>query len=1065
MRQLRRAPRRCLLLAAAAALVLPLAAQSVNPALFSGLRWRLVGPFRSGRVLAVSGVPGHPSRFYIGGVGGGVWRTDNAGRTWRPIFDAESIASIGAIAVAPSDANVIYVGTGEADMRSDISYGNGVYKSSDGGRTWTHLGLTATRHIASIVVDPHHPNLVLVAALGRAYAPNPERGIYRSTDGGRTWTKVLYKNPETGGIALALDPDNPQVIYASLWQAYRPPWNQYPPTQGAGGGLYKSTDEGATWTELSGHGLPAGPWGRVGVAVAFHDNGRRVFALISARQGGLYRSDNAGASWRRLSTDTRIASRSWYFSGVYPSPANPDVVFICDVAMYRSSDGGRNFTAIKGAPGGDDYHILWISPRNSQRMILGSDQGAAVTLDGGLAWSSWYNQPLGQFYHVITDNQWPYWIYGAQQDSGTVGILSRGNDGRISFRDWHSIGGGESGYVAPDPLDPKIIFAGDYGGVVTRYNTITGQVENVTPWPGPDKYRSTWTFPIVFSPTDPHTLYAGMQYLLATTVGAAGTAGHHWQRLSPDLTLYQNLESKPSDPVEAVRYEQGENRGVIYTIAPSPLQNGQIWIGTDDGLIWLTRDGGQHWSNVTPKGLPAWSKISLIEASHFQAGTAYAAVDSHRINDFHPHIYRTTDFGKSWTPIITGIAPRAYVHAVREDPKRANLLYAGTERGIYVSFNDGAAWQPLQLNLPQTSIRDLAIHDDDLVVATHGRAFWVLDDITPLRQIAASNAHASGAATISRTVELFAPETAIRVRANVNQDTPLPRSTPTGENPPAGAILDYYLPAAATGPVTLSILDHQGHTLRSYSSTDAVPLSPPSPPQLAGSWESPPRALPAGAGMHSWVWDLRYPPPKALGRKDNYSIGATPGASFRLPQGPLVLPGSYTVRLTVDGRSFTRPLTVQQDPRVHVPQSALAAQFDLEMKIRADLAASMDGYRSIERLRAQLHALQPKLAGQPEALAALKSLDSAAASAAGGASDLFGSGAAGSGVALINGTLGALTTSLDSADAAPTDSDTAVYDEAHSQLTAQLAQWRQTRAADLARLNPLLQAAGLAPIE
>ncbi|MGH9486048.1 MAG: VPS10 domain-containing protein [Terriglobales bacterium] len=1056
--------RRCCWLAAALAalLALPLMAQQVNPALFSGMRWRLVGPFRSGRVLAVSGVPGHPNRFYIGGVGGGVWRTDNAGRTWRPVFDHEDIASIGAIAVAPSDPNIIYVGTGEADMREDISYGNGMYKSTDGGRTWTHIGLVQTRHIGAVVVDPRNPNLVLVAALGRAYAPSPQRGIYRTTDGGQSWQKVLYKDPTVGGIDLAMDPANPRVVYASLWAAYRPPWSQYPPTQGSGSGIYKSTDEGATWTQLSGRGLPATPWGRVGIAVAFHDHGQRVYTLIHAGQGGLYRSDDAGASWQRVSDDPRIDSRSWYFSGVYASPANPNVLYICDVAMYRSTDGGHTFTAIKGSPGGDDYHILWINPRHPQRMIAGVDQGAIVTLDGARAWSSWFNQPLGQFYHVITDNRWPYWIYGAQQDSGSAGIASRSNYGRISFRDWHSIGGGESGYVAPDPLDPSIIFAGDEGGVVTRYNNLTGQVQDINPWPGIDRYRTTWTFPIVFSVIDPHTLYAGTQFLLATAVDGHGSAGHNWTRISPDLTLYQNVEAKPADPVAARRYLDGENRGVIYTVAPSPVQDGEIWAGTDDGLIWLTRDHGQHWINVTPPGLLAWSKISLIEASHFQPGTAYAAVDSHRINDFRPHIYRTTDFGRSWRQIVSGIAPRAYVHAVGEDSKQSNLLYAGTERGVYVSFNSGDAWQPLQLNLPDTSVRDLAIHDNDLIVATHGRAFWVLDDITPLRQIAAGNA-----AAMAQSVELFSPETAIRVRANVNQDTPLPRSTPTGQNPPAGAILYYYLPSAASGAVTLTILKGSGETIRTYSSAVAEPARPATPPPVASYWETPPRALPASAGMHRWVWDLRYSPPEALGREDNYSIAATPGTSFRLPQGPMVLPGRYEVRLTVDGRSYTQPLMVKQDPRVHVGRAALEAQMALEMEIRADLAATMNAYRGIQHLRAELHVHERALAGKANAtraLAAARKLDAAAAAAAGGTADLFGSGAAGGGVALINGTLGALTASLDSADAAPTEADQAVYQRQHAKLAAVLTEWNKAKGADLAQLNRLLTAAGLAPI-
>ncbi|MGH9533232.1 MAG: WD40/YVTN/BNR-like repeat-containing protein [Terriglobales bacterium] len=1037
---------RCLAIVLLALGAVAFAAAQLPASLYSGLRWRLVGPFRSGRVLAVTGVPGHPNRFFIGGVDGGVWETNDAGRTWKPVFDQQDIGSIGAIAVAPNDPNVIYVGAGEADMRSDISYGNGVYKSTDGGRTWRHLGLAATRHIGSIVVDPRNPDIVLVAALGRAYGPSPQRGVYRSADGGQTWTKVLYKNDETGGIDLAMDPSNPRIVYAALWQAQRPAWNQYPPNQGPGSSIYKSTDEGQTWTQLSGHGLPPGPWGRIGLGVAFHDGGRRVFALIAAKQGGLYRSDDRGASWKRVSADPRIDSRSWYFSGIYPQPGNANVIFICDVAMYKSVDGGHTFTAIKGSPGGDDYHALWISRRDPRRMVAGVDQGAIVTVNGGQSWSSWYNQPLGQFYHVITDNRWPYWIYGAQQDSGTVGIVSRGDYGRITFRDWHSVGAGESGYIAPDPLDANIIFGGSYGGVVTRYDNITGQVQNVTPWPGADKYRSTWTFPIVFSPTDPHTLYAGMQYVLATDNG-----GHSWRRISPDLTLYQNSEPVPADPAAAKLYKDGENRGVVYTIAPSPLQNGEIWAGTDDGLIWLTQDGGTHWSNVTPQGLPVWSKISLIEASHFHPGTAYAAVDRHRVNDFRPYIYRTTDFGRSWTEISTGIPHDYYVHAVREDPVRRGLLYAGTERGIFVSFDNGENWQSLQLNLPVSSVRDMAIRDHDLIVATHGRALWVLDDITLLRHLTAQTANA---------VHLFPPAVAIRVRANENQDTPWPKSTPAGQNPPTGAIVDYYLPQAASGPVRLEFLNAQGQVIRRYSSADPVPVPPKTPPNVAAYWETPPHALATTAGMHRWVWGLRYSAPEAIGRSDNYWIAATPHDSFRMPQGPLVLPGDYKVELTVDGRTYTQPLTVKLDPRVHVAAAALEQQLDLELKIRAALAASYHAIQGIGRLRGQLRELEARLAGNPQAaavVAAARQLGAAAKAAAGSTADLYGSGAAGGGLAVLNGTLANLTQSLDTADAAPTAGGEAVYQQAQARLDRVLTAWNRRRQAGLARLNGLMR--------
>ncbi len=1041
--------KRSLLVASVLWVLTLLAAGQATSSLYSGLRWRMIGPFRGGRVLAVSGVRGQPNRFYFGAVGGGVWLTTDAGRVWKPIFNGP-VASIGALAVAPSDPNVIYAGTGEADMRSDISYGNGVYKSTDGGRTWQHAGLDATRHIGAILVDPRDPNLVLVAALGRAYGPNPERGVYRSTDGGASWTRVLYKDENTGAIDLAFDPDNAHIVFAALWNARRPPWNQYPPTQGPGSGIYRSADEGQTWTAISGHGLPAGPWGRVGVAVAAASGGQRVYALIAAKEGGLYRSDDGGKNWKRVCSDPRIDSRSWYFSGVYPDPRDANVVYIANVALYRSIDGGENFTAIKGAPGGDDYHALWIDPSDPRRIILGSDQGAAISVDHGRTWSSWYNQPTAQFYHVITDNRFPYWVYGSQQDSGTAAVVSRSDYGQISFRDWHPIGGGESGYIAPDPANPDIVFGGSTGGIILRWNQVTGQSQDVSPDPSGNKYRFTWTFPIIFSPQDPHTLYAGAQVVLATH-----DDGQSWQAISPDLTQYQASTAAPAGGRAAADYKNGENRGVVYTIAPSPLKAGLIWAGTDDGLIWITQDGGQHWSNVTPPGLPVWSKISLLDASELDAGTAYAAVDRHRVDDFKPYIYRTHDYGRTWQAASAGIPDGDYVHAVRADPETKGLLYAGTENGVFVSFDDGNHWQPLNLNLPAGSIRDLAVHANDLIAATHGRSFWILDDITPLRQIAAGAVNAA-------QPYLFAPETAIRIRANENQDTPLPPEEPRGQNPPAGAILDYYLPVVPAGPVTLEIDDAQGRLVRSYSSAVAQPAPPPQPLPVAAYWFPRSRPLPARIGLNRVVWDLRYPAPKALA--PDFAIWATPHHAELVPAGALALPGRYEVKLTVNGQSYTQPLEVKLDPRVEMPQAALAAQLTLAQSVAAGIDASGTAVAEIEGLRAELAALTARLAQDAAAapvVAAAKQLAERAATLAGSSASPYGTGATGGGFTLVNGELSNLMNVIESADAAPTAQAQAAAQAAAQQLDRLAKQWQALRTTELARLNRLIRDSGI----
>ncbi len=876
------------------------AQQQYDATLYSELRWRNIGPFRGGRVNAVSGVPGQPTTFYFGSVGGGVWKSMNSGRTWTPIFDSQPIASIGAIGVAPSNTDIVYVGTGEADMRSQISYGNGMYKSVDAGKTWTHIGLDNTRQIGRIIVDPKNPGIVFVAALGHAYGANPDRGVYRSRDGGTTWQKVLFKSDNVGAIDLAFDPQNSQVIYATLWNTRRPPWSIYPPSYGAGGGIFKSTDGGNNWQPLV-NGIPTEGQGRIGIAVAA-TNRNRVYAIVDAKAGGLYRSDDAGGTWSKTSSDNRIWGRGWYFCKVTVDPKNPDIVYVSNTSVYRSMDGGKTWTAIKGAPGGDDYHQLWIYPDDPKRMVLGSDQGAIVSEDGALTWSSWYNQSTAELYHVAADNRFPYWVTGAQQDSGAIGVPTRSSHSEISMHDWSGVcAGGESDYTAPDPLHPEILF----GGRVTRCNVITGKTDNVSPERGMTvPARHTWTLPLVFSQADPHALYFSNQFLFKTTNG-----GESWTQISQDLTREDPGVPANLDEATAADAPEGKRRGVIYTIAPSPLRASTIWVGTDDGYIHLTKDDGKTWENITPPALTPWSKVVTMDASHFDVNEAYAAVDRHRLEDNEPYIYRTRDRGKTWDKITSGLPAGVYMQTVKEDPQRRGLLFAGTELGVFVSFDDGDHWQSLQLNLPPVSMRDLTVHEDDLIVATHGRGFWVLDDITPLRQISDDVAKADAS--------LFRPAAAINMTPGSENGTPLPRDEALAENPPNGAIIDYYLKSGASGPVTLEILDPSGEVFRRYSSDDKTTPVSPDTLNIPAFWVPAPKVLSAGAGMHRWVWDLRPtpPPPRAGGGAGGGGGGGGFGG-FGRGGGSLALPGMYTVKLTVGGKSYTQPLMVKTDPRL-----------------------------------------------------------------------------------------------------------------------------------------------------
>ncbi len=867
--------------------------QQYDPNLYSGLRWRMIGPFRAGRVNAVSGVIGQPDTFYFGSVGGGVWKTINAGRTWTPIFDSAASASIGAIAVAPSDPNTIYAGTGEADMRDSIQFGDGMYRSNDGGKTWKHIGLEDTKQIGRIIVDPRNSNLVYVAALGNAYGPNSDRGVYRSRDGGTSWEKVLFKNNDVGAIDLNFDPANSQIIYAALWNVRRPPWFIYAPANGPGGGIFKSINGGATWKQID-EGIPVDGRGRIGISVS-PTNRNRIYAAVDAKDGGIFRSDNAGLTWTRLSSDKRLWDRGWYFEKITADPKDANTVYVMNTSMYKSTDAGKTWTAIKGAPGGDDYHQLWINPNDTKRMIMASDQGSIVSVDGAQTWSSWYNQPTAQIYHVAPDYRFPYWITGAQQDSGAVGTPSRSRHSEISNRDWEGLcSGGESGYTAPDPLHPEILF----GGTVSKCNVLTGETKNVSPERGgtPGQFRHAWTQPLVFSQADPRALYFANQFLYKTTNG-----GESWTQISQDMTREDPGVPENLNEAAAADAPADKRRGVIYTIAPSPLRAPRVWIGTDDGLIHLTNDDGKTWQNVTPTGLTSWSKVTMLEASHFDVNEAYAAVERHQLQDYEPHIYRTRDAGKSWTEITNGLPKGIYVQTVKEDPERRGLLFAGTERAVYVSFDDGDHWQSLQLNLPPASMRDLAIHGNDLIVATHGRGFWVIDNMSALRQINNDTAQA-------RAV-LFQPAEAIQVIPGSDNGTPMPRDEPLAENPAAGAAIDYYLKAGTSGTVTLEILDPSGELVRRYSSEDKFPAVNPDTLSIPAFWVRTPEPLSGAAGMHRLVWDFRpTPPQRASGGGGGGGGGFGRGAI-------LVLPGEYSVRLTVEGKTYTQPLVVKSDPR------------------------------------------------------------------------------------------------------------------------------------------------------
>jgi photosystem II stability/assembly factor-like uncharacterized protein len=881
----------------------------IDTSLYGMLKWRMIGPHRGGRTVGAVGVPQQPNVFYIGVNNGGVWKTTDYGRTWVPIFDDQPTGSVGDVIVAPSNPNVVYVGSGEGLQRPDLSIGNGVYRSIDAGKTWTHLGLDKVQQIAGLAIDPSNENRVFVAALGHPYGPNPERGIYRTQDGGKTWEKVLYIDENTGAAQVSFDPKNSNIVYADLWAGRQGPWENGA-WNGPNSGLYKSTDGGTTWKKLTG-GLPTTQQGlgRIGFAIAPSD-ANRIYATVESPQfGGIFRSDDAGEHWNKITNDNRYFGRSSDFAEIKVDPRDANIVYTANVVTWKSIDGGKTWSAFRGAPGGDDYHRIWINPNNPDIILIASDQGAIITVNGGQTFSSWYNQPTAQFYHASTDNAFPYNVYSGQQESGSVGIASRGNDGQITFREWHPVGAEEYGYVAADPLNPNII----YGGKISKYDKRTGQTQNISPEvTRSGKYRFLRTAPVLFSPADPKTLFYAGNVLFKTRDG-----GNSWQVISPDLSRESWDVPESVGIYSTPDLKTMARRGVIYTVAPSYKDANTIWCGTDDGLIHVTRDGGKTWKNVTPPGITSWSKISIMDAGHYDVNAAYAAVNRIRLDDMHPHIYKTHDGGKTWKEIVNGL-PDDPINVVKEDPVAKGLLFAGSERAVYVSFDEGEHWQSLRLNMPATSIRDLVIKDDDLVIGTHGRSFWILDDIESLRQIAKNTIQTSG---------LFKPAPAYRVRWNMNTDTPLPQEEPAGQNPPDGAIFDYYLPGNVN-EVVIEIKDLKGNLVRRFSSKDTLQYIPAV--NIPSYWIRPQQKLSAEKGAHRFIWDLHYTP---LNVSPSFPIAAIYMNTAPNPTSPWVMPGSYQMSFSVDGMvRGSQDLIIKMDPRVKTSLKDLQLQHDLSLQ-------------------------------------------------------------------------------------------------------------------------------------
>ena len=1011
----------------------------VEPKLYSDMRWREIGPMRAGRTRALAGVSNQPATFYFGAVNGGVWKTTDAGATWRSVWDNQPTGSIGSIAVAESDPNVVYVATGEGLARPDLSTGDGVYKSTDAGKTWQHLGLKDGQQIGQIAIDPKDPNRAFVAVTGHPYGPNEERGLYRTTDGGKTFKKVLYINARTGASEVQIDPQHPNIVYAGMWQRQEGPWENGA-WSGSEGGFYRSTDGGDNWTKMTGHGLPDDII-QVNVTVSPSDS-RRVYAAIATQRGiGIYRSDDEGVNWVHAPVDdSRAEARIGGGDVPVPKvdPKDPDTIYVASVVTWKSTDAGKSWYGLRGAPGGDDYQNVWVNPNNTQIIALASDQGVIISQNGGQSWTQWYNQATAQMYHVTTDNAFPYRVCGGQQDSGSACVSSRSNDGRITFNDWHPVGIEEYGYAAPDPLDPDIV----YGGKVTKYDRRTGQIQNVEPKPL-RSYRVLRTQPLMFSPVDPHKLYFATNTLWLTTDG-----GKSWKEVSPDLSretyeLPATLDFYKDSPMAKTT-----RRGVIYALGLSPLDGNRLWAGTDDGLIWTTTDGGANWKNVTPPELKPFWKVFNMDAGHFDAHTAYAAINTIRLDDMRPHLFRTHDGGKTWKEINNGIPDGAATSTIREDPKRKGLLYAGTETQVYVSFDDGDHWQSLRLNMPASSVRDLQIKDDDLIAGTHGRGFLILDNVTPLRQIAAK--------TAQENAHLYAPQTAIRIRGNMNPPTPWPPDMATGENPPDGAMIDYYLGPNFSGVATLEVVDSKGEVVGRFKSTDPVPPLDPRYPDPT-LWARPPRVVSADPGHHRFLWDMQYSQVPGMSTGPD-ADQAVPYNTPLVSTAPWVLPGNYTVRLIAGGKTMSEPLKIVMDPRVKTPATDLEQQFKVSKAIYDDLLRATSAIHEITVLREQLKARekQAPVAGAGDSLEV--KLDKIAGSERGGR------GGGGRGGPMGPPNLGSVRTQLarvehqiQNADQAPTAAQEEAYGVVSKPLGDLLQQWEQLKQTDLKALNASLE--------
>jgi photosystem II stability/assembly factor-like uncharacterized protein len=1020
---------------------------TVAPSMLDGLEWRLLGPFRSGWSTMAVGVAQQPDTYYSAYAGGGVWKTTDGGQTWKPVLDSQPAVTIGALAVAPSDPQVVYVGTGQPEERYDIGAGNGVYRSGDGGRSWKSVGLPESRHIGAIHVDPRNADVVFVAALGHLYGTNEERGVYRSADGGRSWARVLYVDASTGAVDIAVDPADPDHLYASTWKVRQWPWLSYfMPSMGTSSGIHESRDNGRTWARVAGKGLPAGDVGRIGLAVGHAQAGTRVYASIDARNehdSGLYRSDDGGANWSRVNEARSVTSS--YFSRVTLDPRDADTVYIIGQSIKKSTDGGHHFNVVRGSPGGDDYHHLWINPSRPERMVAASDQGTVVSVNGGETWSSWYNVPTGQFYYLAADNAFPYRVYSGQQDSGTVAIASRSDYGALSLRDWTPVGGDERDYDIPDPADPNIVYATGLGGRLSRWDRRTGEVQNVTPWPVSSygrrptdfKYRYSWFTPIAFGAQPPYPFYFATQKLLRSL-----DRGAHWEEISPQLSHHDPAFTACEGDVQPSA-ARSCGYGIIYSLAPAPQDNDEIWVGTDDGVVQLTHDGGRSWHDVTPPGVVPWAKISRIDVSALARGTAYVAVDNHRQDEYAPHAWRTRDYGATWTDISAGLPLGCFVNVVRADPVRAGLLYAGTDLGVQVSFDDGAHWQPMQLNLPPAWYNDLLVHGNDLIAATQGRALWVLDDLSRLRQLGANDAG---------TTRLFKPATALRWRSNQNKDTPPPAETPLGTNPSEGAIIDYVIAPGTHGEVALEIRDAGNRLVRRYSSLEQ-PAQLPVERYFAADWVKPERALSAKPGAHRFVWDLRYPRPRASSYKYSISTSRAAGTPVE-PRGPLALPGTYQLTLIAGGERRESTLEVAMDPRSQAATADLQAGLDFALQYGAELGAIWRHHREIDSLRAavegQLQSLPPQDALRKPLLALRERTEPWTSGDTEQTLNL----------SVINETLADIVTDVQGSDRAPTEAQRTAAANCVRRAQQAASQWQQLREHDLAALNQQLRQAG-----